>query len=231
MILFYAPGIVNEDYSLSSAESKHCLKVLRHKEGDFINILDGRGGYYKANIISVSNGICSFRLEDSDVQEPSKIKRHIAIAPVKNMARIEWFIEKATEIGVDKISFLSCEHSVKKNVKMERIQKIAISSMKQSLNRWLPEIYPPVAFNTFIQESNQEGKFIAHKSQKSSLLLNVIGSQKDICIMIGPEGGFSDTEIKTAADYGFQLVSLGVSRMRTETAGVVACSIINQIAQ
>jgi 16S rRNA (uracil1498-N3)-methyltransferase len=233
MHIFYTPDVLsNEYYYLSEEESKHCTKVLRLKENDCIFLVDGKGGFYKAAISAISGKKCLLRIEETQKEFNKRNYRlHIAIAPTKNIDRIEWFAEKATEIGIDEITPIICHRSERRIIKTDRIEKICISAMKQSLKAYLPKVNEAVAFNDFITTIQAESKFIAHcLPDNKQELKALIPSQKDILILIGPEGDFSKQEIELAIKHQFIPVSLGNSRLRTETAALVACTIVNQLS-
>ena len=229
MNLFYLPHIKKGTNVLSKEESQHCIKVLRHKPGDVINIVDGKGGWFTAEIINDDPKACSVNVI-SEKQE-SHIKKghlHIAIAPTKNINRYEWFLEKATEIGVDEITPLICAHSERTKVKPERLEKILLSAMKQSLKATLPKLNEQQKFSKFIKSGVfiDYKRYIAFADEENIHLKETVFAEKTL-ILIGPEGDFSNEEIIWAKDNGFVPVSLGNTRLRTETAGVVACTILN----
>ena len=229
MQLFYAPDINSERYTFNEEESKHAVKVLRLKKGDHIHITNGKGILFKTEVTDPSPKKCSVRiLEKTKAFEDKGFRIHIAIAPTKNTKRFEWFLEKCTEIGIDEITPLICEHSERKAIRKERHEKVLIAAMKQSVKAYLPTLHDPVEFNHFISNAEEEFKAIAisDKSQKDHLKKLCVG-MKNILVLIGPEGDFSTDEVEGAISNGFKRVSLGKSRLRTETAGVVACNIVN----
>ena len=230
MQLFFQPDIVSGSLFLDEEESRHCVKVLRKREGDEINIIDGRGGIYLATIEQAHPKKCTFTIKETtiDIRRPYHI--HIAIAPTKNADRIEWFVEKAIEFGVNKITFLDCDNSERVKVNIERLQKKAISAMKQSLNLWLPRLMPVQDFANVCETSEADQKFIAYVDDAIPSHLKVAAApEKRYLILIGPEGDFSGREIEIAVGKGFVPVSLGKSRLRTETAGLAACHIFNLV--
>lgn len=229
MHLFYQPGIIQQNHFLSDEESKHGLKVLRLKPGDFIHVIDGIGGIYKCRITSTTKR-CEFQIIEKSFQAEKSHSLHIAISPTKNQDRIEWFVEKATEIGVDTISFMLTQNSEKTRLRMDRINKKAISAIKQSGNLWLPKFQSEISFPNLIDISNEEVRCIAYvdKDHQSHFKDIIIKSTSTI-VLIGPEGDFSKDEIKQAIAKGFQPVSLGKNRLRTETAGLIACHTFNLI--
>ncbi|HVD97149.1 MAG TPA: 16S rRNA (uracil(1498)-N(3))-methyltransferase [Cytophagaceae bacterium] len=230
MKLFYHPDPLQE-LSLSEEESLHATKVLRLKEGDHISLLDGKGHRYEAELIKANAKKCSFKiLETFEEQKKRSYSLHLAVAPTKNIDRIEWFVEKAVEIGIDEISFLQCEHSERKNINTERIEKIAVSALKQSMNLYLPVIHELVPYKKFISEKRDEHCFIAHLEEGDrKVFKQEIIDKERILILIGPEGDFSKEEIQLALAHGYIPVTLGESRLRTETAALAACFICNTI--
>lgn len=248
MHLFFVPNLSTASI-LPEEESLHAVKVLRLKTGDSIQIVDGKGGFFNARITTPHHKHCAFEITETLVDANKRnYKLHIAIAPTKNIDRLEWFIEKATEIGIDEITPVFCQNSERKVVKEERLEKIIISAAKQSLKAKFPTLNPPCSFNEFICTYNADQQFIAHcytspqpspeerETEKATdfssiqnpifgrkLLKSEIEQAKSILILIGPEGDFSPEEVSTAIKNGYQPVSLGDSRLRTETAGVVAC--------
>ncbi len=232
MTLFYCPTI-STDTVLSEEESQHAVKVLRLQVGDEILVVDGIGGFYKARITNPHPKHCGFEIVESRNDSGKRdYKLHIAIAPTKNIERLEWFIEKATEIGIDEITPIVCRFSERKIVKEERLEKIIVSAAKQSVKALFPRLNPLCTFDELLKTQSASQKFIAHcYNEEKRLLQNEIQKLKDILILIGPEGDFSKEEVEKAISLGFVPVSLGESRLRTETAGVFACStvaIINQ---
>lgn len=233
MLLFYQPEIQNttrekSHHFLNEEDSRHCVKVLRKNAKDIIHIVDGIGGLYECEITKPHDKKCEFSIlsEQKDFQK-RKAYLHIAIAPTKNADRIEWFIEKCVEIGIDEISLILTKHSERKFQKTERLEKIAISAMKQSLKAYLPKINELVDFEVFLKTVNQNQKLIAHLTDNAQPLLKSLKPNASYCLLIGPEGDFAKNEVIEAQKTGFQVVTLGNSRLRTETAGVVACTIIN----
>jgi len=224
MSLFYVPNLSAASI-LPDEESLHAVKVLRLKTGDSIQIVDGNGGFFNARITTPHHKHCAFEITETLVDASKRnYHLHIAIAPTKNIDRLEWFIEKATEIGIDEITPVFCQNSERKVVKEERLEKIIVSAAKQSLKAKFPTLNPPCSFNEFIRTYNAEQQFIAHcYNNDKTLLKSEIKQAKSILILIGPEGDFSPEEVNTAIKNGYQPVSLGDSRLRTETAGVVAC--------
>ncbi len=232
MHLFYTPDI-KERNELPEEEAAHCVRVLRLSQGDEIMLTDGNGCFYKAEITTVSGKRCLFAIKETIGQPPLWNGRlHIAMAPTKNLDRTEWFAEKATEIGVDEISFLNCRFSERKVIKTERIDKILVSAMKQSLKARKPVLNEMIDFNKFVSQDWKGQKFIAHCYEgEKQLLKKVLMPGEDALVMIGPEGDFSKEEVEKALACGFRPISLGPSRLRTETAALAACHIMNLINQ
>lgn len=229
MQIFYAPDISGNTYTLNEEESKHCIRVLRLDIGDEITLVDGKGGLFKTRIVKPEPKRCQVEVYES-ISEFEKRNQylHIAIAPTKNIERFEWFLEKATEIGIDEITPLLCDHSERKVINNERLEKIIISAMKQSIKAYHPKLNQMTSFKQFIHSKNDGKLFIAHCYKKDlAHLKNQIHPYQNTTILIGPEGDFSPEEVSLALENDFQEISLGGSRLRTETAGIVACHIIN----
>ena len=231
-MIFYAPDI-EKDNRLPEEESQHAVKVLRLKEGDEIEIVDGKGRFYHAEITFPHAKRCEVRLLSVEEDfHPLPVHLHIAIAPTKNMDRLEWFAEKVTEIGVGEITPLLCEHSERKVLKLERLEKILVSAMKQSKKAYLPKLNDLKKFSDFLKETSRGSRYIAHCYEEDKrVLVKDYAPGSDALVMIGPEGDFSEKEVAMALEAGFVPVSLGESRLRTETAGVVACHTIQLINQ
>lgn len=231
MQLFYTPDITDIDYRMNETESKHAVRVLRLSNGDMIQLVDGKGNFYEATIVDAHPKRCQLKIT-SKIPEYNKRGHylHLAVAPTKNIDRFEWFLEKATEIGIDEITPLLCEHSERKIIKQERLEKVIISAMKQSIKAYLPKLNPLTSLQELFLTSSPFRKFIAHcyERDKRELKNEVEGSNSNL-IVIGPEGDFSEKEVNLALENGFTPVSLGNSRLRTETAGVVACHTVNLI--
>lgn len=227
MQIFYTPDIL-QCPELPEEESGHCVRVLRLSEGDEILLTDGRGSFYQAVIRQAHPKHCSVTLLKS--WQPAQLWSgylHIAVAPTKNMDRMEWFAEKATEIGVDEITCLNCRFSERKEVKLQRLEKILVSAMKQSQKATLPQLNGMIDFRTFVKQPFEGQKFIAHcEPGEKPLLSKIYHPGERVLILIGPEGDFSPDEISLAQEQGFQPISLGPSRLRTETAALAACHTI-----
>jgi len=229
MQLFYVPNISGAEVNLDEAESKHAVKVLRLSVGDSVQLIDGKGGFYQAEISDAKQKKCRLVIVEAKKEFGKKdFHLHIAIAPTKNIDRFEWFLEKATEIGIDEITPLLTSHSERKTVNPERLEKILVSAMKQSLKAYLPKLNDITAFRQLVVNIKTENKFIAYCDDIQKTHLKDLTNQgKDTLILIGPEGDFSPEEVQLAIEKGFSVVSLGNSRLRAETAGIVACHIVN----
>ena len=228
MHLFYIPGVSGNSIQLDETESKHAIRVLRLEKGEKVNVVDGKGGFYLAEITDANPKKCLLQILDKKTAFGKRnFHLHIAIAPTKNNDRFEWFLEKATEIGIDEITPLITEHSERKVVNTERFEKILVSAVKQSVKAYLPQLNEPVTFKELVKQPGTQ-KFIAYVDENHrDHLKNLIQKDDNVLVLIGPEGDFSKTEIELALKNGFVPVSLGASRLRTETAGVVACHIVN----
>lgn len=230
MALFYAPDI-ETTWELPEDEAAHCLRVLRLAVGDELDITDGKGKFYKVVISSISGKHCHVEAKEViAAQKGWQGHLHLAIAPTKNIDRIEWMVEKITEIGIDEITFLNCRFSERKVVKNDRIERIIVSAMKQSLKPFKPQLNEIIDFKKFIAAKHEGAKFIAHCYDSERVLLkNMLRAGEKATILIGPEGDFSTEEVQAAIDAGYTPISLGNSRLRTETAGLAACHTFNLI--
>ena len=228
MHTFYTPNIM-ASAELPEEEAAHCLRVLRLAVGDEILLTDGKGFFYKAQIDGIAGKRCHVKIVETIEQVPLwKGHLHLAMAPTKNIDRTEWLAEKATEIGFDELTFLDCRFSERKVVKNERIEKIVVSAVKQSLKARKPQVNEMIGFTRFIRQNFPGQKFIAHCYEGDKpLLQDVLDADADALVMIGPEGDFSPEEVRQAEEAGFQAVSLGRSRLRTETAALVAVHLMN----
>lgn len=231
MHLFYYPEIKGNTFTLDKPESAHCIKVLRLTTGDIIHLTNGAGKLFMAKIIKPDKKACTSEiLEVYDIPKKQNSYLHIGIAPTKNIERFEWFLEKATEIGTDKFTPLLCNNSERRIIKELRLQKVIISAMKQSLKAWLPEITPLTTFEDLVNRDFQGSKYIATcKAPPDNHIGKIHKKNTNSLILIGPEGDFRKEEVEMALDKGYVPVSLGESRLRTETAGLVACHSINFI--
>lgn len=219
---------------LDKDESKHCVKALRKKIGNTINITNGKGQLFEAVLLNEDMNKCMLEIvRELEISFVKKYKLTVAISPLKNPDRFEWFIEKATEIGIDKIIPIICEHTEKSSIKIERLNKIALSAMKQSLKCTLPEISNPVKISEFLNSNfSTNHKFIAWcETTKEKLLIDSLVKTNEVVLLIGPEGDFTASEVDLAIEKGFLPISLGNSRFRTETAGVLACHTVFLVNQ
>jgi 16S rRNA (uracil1498-N3)-methyltransferase len=235
MQLFFNSEIQNtsKEHFFSKEESKHIVKVLRKKIGDQLYITNGKGTLFTAEILIDSDKKCVVKIiEIVEKDKEWNYNLHIAIAPTKNMDRLEWFIEKATEIGIDEITPILCDNSERKVVKIERLEKIMLSAVKQSLKFTAPIINKPIKFKDFISTVKGESLLIAHCEEDHKVSLKEANLKKEnIVLLIGPEGDFSLNEINKAKENNFLPVTLGKSRLRTETAGIVATHSVNFLFQ
>jgi len=226
MQLFYNPSISETEklFVFDKEESKHIIKVLRKKESDILFVTNGLGYLFKTEIALASDSKCTVNILSFEKQEPSKYHLHLAVAPTKMNERYEWFLEKATEIGIQEITPIICEHSERKVIKIDRFQKIIESAMKQSLHYFIPKLNEPITYKEFLKKEYSGQKFIAHceETDKKSFKKE-LKTKEDVLILIGPEGDFSVKEIQMALDNKYIPVSLGETRLRTETAAIVAC--------
>lgn len=232
MQLFYNPQLDRsaKQFSFSPEESKHIVKVLRKKEGDQLQITNGQGYLFTARILLADPKKCKAEIVQTQKKHPKMHWLHMAVAPTKMNDRFEWFLEKVTEIGVNEITPIICDHSERTVVKPERMARVMQSAMKQSLRTFLPKLNPAISFSEFMEKQHKGLKFIAHCEEEEKVeLKRRVAADKDITILIGPEGDFSSSEIQMAYDKGFLPVSLGEARLRTETAAIVACNTVNLI--
>ncbi|MEN8224407.1 MAG: 16S rRNA (uracil(1498)-N(3))-methyltransferase [Bacteroidota bacterium] len=224
MQLFYAPDIAGEYFTLEEQESKHIIRVLRLKAGDIIHITDGKGNLHTAALNSEDPRRCEVRITET-IKEFGKrnYHLHLAVAPTKNINRYEWLLEKATEIGVDVLTPLICQRSERRIIKVDRLNKVITAAMKQSVKAYHPSLHEARTFSKFIAQEFEGDKFIAYVEEGDHpALQSLYATGRDALILIGPEGDFSPEEVQMAIDNGFRTISLGKSRLRTETAGVVA---------
>ena len=227
MQLFYLENSEKE-IILTAEESKHAIKVLRKKEGDMLNFTDGKGNLFVAEIIIPDSRKTSVKIVKSEKkQKQHNYYLHIAIAPTKNMDRFEWFLEKSCEIGIDEITPMICNRSERKVIKQERCNRILLSAMKQSLKYHKPKLNKPITFKEFLTQEFDGTKYIAHCKDSEKNDLKEESKSEATLILIGPEGDFNQKEIKLASKNNFKAVHFGVSRLRTETAGIIAAHTIN----
>ena len=226
MQLFYNPNITNEtkQFSFSKEESKHIVKVLRKVEGEILQITNGNGWLFNAKILVANMKHCTLEIVSKKLQPKRNYNLHLVVAPTKMNDRYEWFLEKATEIGINSITPIICDHSERKFIKQERFEKILQSAMKQSLQTYLPKLNQTISFKEFIKQKFSGQLFIAHCEETDrKSLKKELQAKEDITILIGPEGDFSVKEIEMAIQNKFIPVTLGETRLRTETAAIVAC--------
>lgn len=230
MQLFYAPQITLPEYTLAEEESKHAIKVLRLSVGDTLHITDGRGTLHLCQVVSDSAKHCTVRVLESQHEfEKRGYKLTMAVAPTKNIDRYEWFLEKATEIGVDNFVALESEHSERRIIKPERELKVITAAVKQSLKAYHPTLEDMTDFKKFVTRDFDGRKFIAHCGEAikgKSYLASTLAAGENAVIMIGPEGDFSPEEVRLAVENGFEEITLGTQRFRTETAAVMAVAMV-----
>ncbi len=227
MTIFYQKTLKEGVNTLPEEESKHCAQVLRHQNGDEILIFDGNGGIHRSILTQVSKKSCVYEITESKYEPKKKFSIHLAIAPTKNADRMEWLIEKLSEIGVDEVSFIQTKHSERKKMRLDRLEKKAVSAMKQSGNPFLLKINELITFDQFLSKDQSSIKLIAHVDDSHTYASDSIQANESVTILIGPEGDFSLEEVTKAKEAEFKAVSLGQNTLRTETAGFVACCYIN----
>jgi 16S rRNA (uracil1498-N3)-methyltransferase len=226
MQIFYTNNVSEGTATFSREESGHCLRVLRMRRGETIHFTDGEGNMYEG--IITGDDVLNMKVSVTGVRAGAGnrgYRLHIGISPLKNDDRLEWFVEKAVEIGIDEITPLICSRTEKKRIRRERLEGLMLSAMKQSVKSFLPQLNEAITFTEFIRKEFAGRKLIAccDKQQERQAITTAAGRGEDVVVLIGPEGDFSNEEIKLAADAGFILVHIGTSRLRTETAGVAAC--------
>lgn len=232
MHLFYTPDINSNTYTLSEEESNHCNKVLRLKQGDKVHLIDGVGGLYVAEIAEATKKAVFLNILEKQSEFGKRNHYlHIAIAPTKNIDRLEWFLEKATEIGIDEITPIICDRSERKIVKEERLEKVVTSAVKQSLTAYHPKINTSISFKDFIKQNDADYKLIAHciEEGERKSIQEFINPYQKYLVLIGPEGDFTPKEVELALQNGYKPVTLGNTRLRTETAGLAACFEVNYL--
>lgn len=231
MIQFYCPDI-RENTILPESDSQHCVKVLRMREGQELCIVDGAGHRYTCRLVDAHPKRAMVEvLACAEAPLAWKQTITVAVAPTKNMDRMEWLVEKLVEIGVNRIVPLRCERSERRELKTERLEKIAVSAMKQSLKAWMPDICPMTDFEAALSMIKAEQKYIAYCSDAHEriMLSRAYVPGADMAVLIGPEGDFSDGEVENAIKAGYKPVTLGDNRLRTETAALYACSLTHII--
>ena len=225
MVVFYHPDLSDSVIKLSAEESRHCVKALRHKEGDIVAITDGQGRMAKGRIVAASPSDCVVNITEVAETEPRRVKLHIAVAPTKNSDRIEWFVEKSVEIGIERISFIICDHSERPKIDLDRLHRIAVAALKQSQTTLLPEM-ELLSFSEFIekQKDSSDTKYIAWcDDENTAQFVNESVREGEILLLIGPEGDFSENEISVCRSLSFKEIKLGSRRLRTETAALYGC--------
>ena len=236
---FYIPDAAQQQ-EMPADEAVHAVRVLRLKEGDEVFLMDGNGTFHKAEITLATQRRCMYRITESMPQQRMwKGRIHLAIAPTKMMERMEWMVEKATEVGFDEITFLNCRFSERTKLRTDRIEKIIVGAVKQSRKAWMPKVNDMTDFKTFIAEHQQGRRYICHcyeeypKQDFFQMLAQSVGiasdttSDSEVIVLVGPEGDFSTDEVQLALDNGYVSTSLGTSRLRTETAGLSAVMMAN----
>ncbi|RYF98073.1 MAG: 16S rRNA (uracil(1498)-N(3))-methyltransferase [Chitinophagaceae bacterium] len=231
MHVFYTPELTADHYDLDEQESKHCLQVLRLKEGDQVLLVDGVGGYYTAKIIAAQKKKVSLNIISTEKEYGKRnYKLHIAVAPTKNIERTEWFLEKATELGIDTVTPILCDRSERKVIKQDRLFKVATAAVKQSIQAYHPIVNELTDLRSVLTQKTESRKFIAHcESGEKANIKDVLDPGQDCVILIGPEGDFTPNEILLALQNGFKPITLGNNRLRTETAALEACFEVNYI--
>jgi 16S rRNA (uracil1498-N3)-methyltransferase len=232
MQIFYTPDIQAHasGYTLSEEESKHAIRVLRLQAGDNLQLVDGRGGFYTARITDAHPKKTQLQITEAHQQYGKRNHYlHIAVAPTKNIERLEWFLEKATEIGIDEVSLILCQRSERKEAKTDRLNKIITSAVKQSLKAYHPQLNSLTPFSKLVQSYHKGQKFIAHclPGEDKVSLASQLQLHGSCLVLIGPEGDFTEKEIEEALQNGFKPITLGESRLRTETAALEACFEVN----
>ena len=232
MHVFYTPDITSNEYTLNEEESRHCNKVLRLNLGDQVFLVDGNGGFYEAEISLAGKKLVTLKVTNAQ-QEYQKRNHHlhIAVAPTKNIDRLEWFLEKATELGIDEITPIICERSERKIVKEDRLFKVITAAVKQSLQAYHPILNPAISLSDFLKKEQEGMKMVAHcvAGEPRRYISELVQPHGRYTILIGPEGDFSPNEIASTLDRGFQPLTLGNTRLRTETAALAVCFEVNYI--
>ncbi len=226
MQLFYNSNITElcKEFSFDKEESKHIIKVLRKKEADEIQVTNGKGNLFYTQIILATEKKCTVKIVSVTTVNPTDYYIHIAVAPTKMNERFEWFLEKATEMGIHEITPIICDRSERKTINLERYAKIILTAMKQSLHLFEPKLNPPISFKEFVSKNQEGSLYIAHCEElEKTSFKTAIKPKEKYTVLIGPEGDFSNTEIQLALANNYQPISLGNTRLRTETAAIVAC--------
>lgn len=232
MHIFYTPDITQNTYILNEEESKHCVRVLRLTIGSIVNLVDGKGGFYTAEITSDNPKKVSLSILKVETEFHKRNHYlHIAVAPTKNIDRLEWFLEKATELGIDEITPIITDRSERRVVKEDRLNKVITSAVKQSIKAYHPKLNDAIALDTFLKEPFEGEKLIAHciDQGEKQYISKLVSPQLKYLIMIGPEGDFTPDEVNLALNKGFKALTLGDNRLRTETAALAVCFEINYL--
>jgi 16S rRNA (uracil1498-N3)-methyltransferase len=232
MHIFYTPDITQNTYTLNEEESKHCVRVLRLAVGSIVNLVDGRGGFYTAEITSDNQKKVSLSILKVETEFHKRNHYlHIAVAPTKNIDRMEWFLEKATELGIDEITPIITDRSERRVVKEDRLNKVITSAVKQSIKAYHPKLNDAVSFDTFLKEAFEGEKLIAHciDNGEKQYISSLVTPHQKYLILIGPEGDFTPDEVNLALNKGFKALTLGDNRLRTETAALSVCFEINYL--
>ncbi|RZK67848.1 MAG: 16S rRNA (uracil(1498)-N(3))-methyltransferase [Pedobacter sp.] len=232
MHIFYTPDITHNTYTLNEEESKHCFRVLRLSVGTVVNLVDGRGGFYTAEIISDNPKKVSLSILKVETEFHKRNHYlHIAVAPTKNIDRLEWFLEKATELGIDEITPIITDRSERRIVKEDRLNKVITSAVKQSIKAYHPKLNEAISYNAFLNLPFEGNKLIAHciDENDKKYISELVTPHQKYLILIGPEGDFSPEEVNLALNKGFKPLTLGDNRLRTETAALSVCFEINYL--
>jgi len=232
MHIFYTPDITQNTYTLNEEESKHCVRVLRLATGSIVNLVDGKGGFYTAEITSDNPKKVSLSILKIETQFHKRNHYlHIAVAPTKNIDRIEWFLEKATELGIDEITPIITDRSERRVVKEDRLNKVITSAVKQSIKAYHPKLNDAIAFDAFLKEPFEGNKLIAHciDNGEKQYISKLVAPHQKYLILIGPEGDFTPDEVNLALNKGFKALTLGDNRLRTETAALSVCFEVNYL--
>jgi len=228
MHVFFCDHINSNTGSLDKTESAHAIRVLRLKSGDAVIVMDGAGTIHQALIALADAKECTFTITQSTTQSRRNVSLHVAIAPTKMNDRMEWFLEKAVELGIEKFTPVMCEHSERRIINMERFNKVIKAALKQSMQPYLPVVSDPIALPDFLKTTIPG--FIAHcHDELQQTLVDQLPQSGDVCVLVGPEGDFSPGEVQQAIKYGWKPVSLGASRLRTETAGVYVSALVRSL--
>jgi 16S rRNA (uracil1498-N3)-methyltransferase len=229
MNVFYAPSADQGFAILSDEESRHCVKVLRMRPGEEVFLTDGKGGWFSGVLAEADPRACLVQVREARMAYRERpVRLHIAVAPTKQTDRLEWFLEKATECGIDEVTPVICEKSERTVVKPERLERVLLTAMKQSLRAYLPRLNPARPLAEFLESDQQGEKFIAHcrEGEKKGLLQDCPPG-RDVLVLIGPEGDFTAGEVELALGQAYRPVSMGPHRLRTETAALTACIAFN----